>query len=332
MWAKACVPAKTCAREKTCRRPAPHRPGAPVTPIDPSPVNETAVAVVLFRPSTVQVARIVERFCGCLPVFVFDNGGIPPEARARLDAADGLICLGPGRNLGIAAALNALAASAEAAGHGRLFLLDQDADTGPDTAQALGLALDRLVGRGPPPAAIGPAPAPKPGHKAPRYPLRPGIALRGALMPVEFLATSGSLIDLAALRHVGPFREDYFIDAVDLEWCFRAWARGFSCWMDPATAIPHSVGRGTIRSRFLPLAMPEQPPFRMAVYLRNTAFGWRLRHVPLRWKLRQMAYLPIQIGLYWAHHGFRPGLLARLLRAFAAGLRGRLGRPEDAPP
>ena len=303
-----------------------------MTPSDHRTANTTAVAVVLFRPSSAQVARIVERFSGRMPVFVFDNGGIPPEARARLDAADGLTCLGPGRNLGIAAALNALAEAASVAGHARLFLLDQDADASPDTARTLGLALDRLAGQLPPPAAIGPAPAPKPGHKAPRYPLRPGLAPRGALMPVEFLATSGSLVDLAALGHVGPFREDYFIDAVDLEWCFRAWARGFSCWMDPATAIPHSVGRGTIRARFLPIAMPEQPPFRMAVYLRNTAFGWRLRHVPLRWKLRQMAYLPAQIGLYWAHHGFRPGILARLLRAFAAGLAGRLGRPADAPP
>ncbi|KQT50007.1 rhamnosyltransferase [Methylobacterium sp. Leaf456] len=293
--------------------------------------NDTAVAVVFFRPSAPQVERIVERFCGHLPVFAYDNGGLPADALARLDAA-GVARLGEGRNDGIGAALNRLCEAAAAKGFARLFLLDQDADTSPDTAHALGLALDCLGAATPPPALVGPAPAPNPGHKAPRYPLRPSVAPHGALLPVEFLATSGSLVDLATFKRIGPFREDFFIDAVDLEWCFRAWSRGFSCWMDPATAIPHSIGRGTIRARFLPIAMPDQPPFRMAVYLRNTAFSWRLPHVPARWKLKQMAYLPAQIGLYWAHHGYRPSLLARLLRAVADGLRGRLGRPADAPP
>ncbi|GJE76494.1 glycosyltransferase family protein [Methylorubrum suomiense] len=299
-------------------------------------LSSTAVAVVFFRPSTAQVVRVAERFGGRMPIFVFDNGGIPPDALSQLGTTPGVVRLGEGRNLGIGAALNRLAEAAAAAGFRRLFLLDQDADTSPDTARALGFALDRLAGamkgQALVPALIGPAAAPNPGHKAPRYPLRPRTPPIGALLPVEFLATSGSLLDLAAFDVIGPFREDFFIDAVDLEWCFRAWARGFACWMDPATAIPHSVGRGTIRSRFLPLAMPDQPAFRMAVYVRNTTYSWRLPHVPTRWKLKQMAYLPAQVGLYWGHHGFDPRLLVRLLKAGAAGLLGRLGRPADAPP
>ena len=304
-----------------------------VTPHDLSRDDpRTAVAVVFFRPSPAQVARIVARFAGAMPVFAFDNGGIPAEARADLRAAEGLTILGEGRNLGIGAALNALAGAARAAGFDRLFLLDQDADATVGTARALGLALSRTGTGAPLPALVGPAPAPKPGHKAPRYPLRPGLAGRDGLHPVEFLATSGSLVDLTAFAQVGPFREYFFIDAVDLEWCFRAWARGFSCWMDPATAIPHSVGRGILRPRFLPVAMPDQPLFRMAVYVRNTAYGWRLPHIPGRWKRKQMAYLPLQIVLYWSRHGFSPRVLARLLGALVRGLGGRLGRPADAPP
>ncbi len=308
----------------------PHRSGSDVTPTDlPA---DTAVAVVFFRPSPEQVGRVVERFAGRMPVLVYDNGGIPPEAMAQLRVAEGVTRLGEGRNHGIAAALNALAEAAIAAGFARLFLLDQDADTNVETARALGHALDRLADADPPPALVGPAPAPKPGHKAPVYPPRPGVPPRETLRPVEFLATSGSLVDLSAYAWVGSFREDFFIDAVDLEWCFRAWARGRSCWMDSGTAIPHSVGRGTIRARFLPVAMPDQPLFRMAVYVRNTAYGWRLPHVPVRWKLKQAAYLPLQIGLYWSRHRFSPRVLARLLAALAQGLAGRLGRPADAPP
>ncbi|MEH3119762.1 MAG: rhamnosyltransferase [Methylorubrum populi] len=311
----------------------PRRNGSDVTPPDPPNVPpDTAVAVVFFRPSPAQVARVVERFAGRMPVLVYDNGGIPPDASARMRDAAGLTRLGGGRNLGIAAALNALAEAAGAAGFRYLFLLDQDADAGVETVLALHRGLTGMAPDDPPPAVVGPAPAPHPGHKAPAYPRRPGVPPRGALRPVEFLATSGSLVDLAAFGRVGPFREDFFIDAVDLEWCFRAWARGRSCWMDPGTAIPHSVGRGAIRARFLPVTMPDQPLFRMAAYVRNTAYGWRLPHVPGRWKLKQMAYLPLQIGLYWTRHRFSPRVLARLVGALAQGLGGRLGRPADAPP
>ncbi|MCV5902536.1 hypothetical protein OFN63_41200, partial [Escherichia coli] len=67
------------------------------------------------------------------------------------------------------------------------------------------------------------------------------------LVAVEFLATSGSLVDIAAFDRIGPFRDDYFIDAVDLEWCFRAWSRSYSCWIARAVAMEHTVGAGVLK-------------------------------------------------------------------------------------
>jgi rhamnosyltransferase len=151
----------------------------------------------------------------------------------------------------------------------------------------------------------------------------------GALAPVQFLATSGSLIDLAAFDRVGPFRADFFIDGVELEWCFRAWSLGLGCYVARDVAIPHRVGGGVIRA--FGLAMPRQPLFRMATYLRNAVYAWRLPHLPLRWKLAQAAYLPLQAGLYWADSSFRPAVLLRLLGAARDGALGRLGPPEDLP-
>ena len=181
---------------------------------------------------------------------------------------------------------------------------------------------------------MGPAPAPAAGHKAPSYPARPGAPACGALppacgalAPVQFLATSGSLIDLDALARVGPFRADFFIDGVELEWCFRAWSLGWGCYLARDVAIPHRVGGGVIRG--LGIAMPRQPLFRMATYLRNAVYAWRLPHVPLRWKLAQAAYLPLQAGLYWADSGWRPAVLLRLLGAARDGALGRLGPPRD---
>jgi rhamnosyltransferase len=298
--------------------------------MDPRGGGAVAVGITLFRPSPEQIARVAARArCAAGPLIAFENGGVSAEAAATL-AASGVRLLSGGANLGIAAALNGLAAAAREMGARHLLLLDQDALPAPGMVEALAAARARLAADGIAAAVIGPRPLAGPGHKVPGFPAHPGVARRGSLVPVGFLATSGSLVDLAAFAAVGPFRTDYFIDGVDLEWCYRAWTRGYGCWLEEATGLHHHVGSGTIRGPF-GLAMARQPLFRMATYLRNAVYGLRLPHLPARWKLRQAAYLPVQIGLYWADSGFRPRVLLRLLEALRDGLAGRLGPPRDLP-
>ncbi|SFV03195.1 rhamnosyltransferase [Methylobacterium sp. 174MFSha1.1] len=303
-----------------------------ILPPSPTPDSRSvAIGITVFRPDAAQVAALRARVAAEeRRTIVFDNGGLPADAAADLTARGALV-LSAGRNIGVGGALDAIAQAAIAAGAGTVLLLDQDAAFRPEQVSTLEAALARLRPASPPPAIVGPRPEAAPGRKAPAYPRRPGIPENGALVPVEFLATSGSLVDLAAYARIGPFRSDFFIDGVDLEWCFRAWARGYGCWMETGTALPHRVGAGVIRSKLLGIEMPRQPPFRMAAYLRNSVYAWRLPHVPRRWRLRQAAYLPLQTLLYWADAGFRPGVLAQLAGAMWDGLRGRLGPPRGLP-
>ena len=289
-----------------------------------------AIGLTLFHPSRDQVDDIVRRYAGSLhPVLAFDNGGLGTVDRMKLEAA-GVRLLSAETNVGVAAALNAVVDAAARGGADAVLLLDQDAQVGPDMVTALAESRDRLLAENRPCAVVGPVPGrANDAAKPPRFRRRPGRDPVGTLLPVEFLATSGSLIDVAAFRAVGPFRADYFIDGVELEWCFRAWSAGYGCWMAREATIGHRVGGGTIRA--FGIEMPRQPLFRMATYLRNSVYGWRLRHIPLPWKLRQLAYLPIQVALYWRDGGYRPAVLRRLAQAVLDGLRGRLGRPADAP-
>ena len=291
--------------------------------------SRLALGVTLFRPDPDQLARVrAQGAAGFAAVIAFDNGGLAAGEAERLARA-GVTLLSAGRNLGIAEALNRIAAAACDAGAETLLLLDQDAAPPDHLAAALLAAAGRLRAAGIPVAVVGPAPASAPGHKAPAYPPRPGAPGHGPLAPVQFLATSGSLLDLAACARIGPFRADFFIDGVELEWCFRAWACGYGCYVTRDVAIPHRVGGGMIQA--FGILMPRQPLFRMATYLRNAVYAWRLPHVPLRWKLAQAAYLPLQAGLYWADAGWRPAVLLRLLAAVRDGARGRLGPPKDLP-
>ncbi|MGU3592672.1 rhamnosyltransferase [Methylobacterium brachiatum] len=302
-------------------------------PVPEPTLGRLMIGITLFRPSPDQVDRVLaQAVSGCAGVIAFDDGGLAEADAERLTRA-GVTVLSAGRNLGIAEALNRIAAAARAAGAETLLLLDQDAEPETGLAAALLAARERLRAAAIPVAVVGPAPAPAAGHKAPAYPPRPGAPACGALSPacapVQFLATSGSLIDLDALARIGPFRADFFIDGVELEWCFRAWSLGYGCYLARDVAIPHRVGGGVIRG--FGIAMPRQPLFRMATYLRNAVYAWRLPHVPLRWKLAQAAYLPFQAGLYWADSGWRLAVLLRLLGAVRDGALGRLGPPRDRP-
>lgn len=62
--------------------------------------------------------------------------------------------------------------------------------------------------------------------------------------------TSGSMISVDAYARVGPFRDDFFIDHVDDEYCLRARAMGYKVILCRRPVIRHSIG-GAVGKRIL---------------------------------------------------------------------------------
>jgi len=54
--------------------------------------------------------------------------------------------------------------------------------------------------------------------------------------------TSGSLVSMEAFDRIGPFRENFFIDHVDDEYCLRARSFGYKVLLALSPAIRHSIG------------------------------------------------------------------------------------------
>lgn len=65
---------------------------------------------------------------------------------------------------------------------------------------------------------------------------------------VESVITSGSLIPLATHAVIGPFREEFFIDYVDTDYCFRARALGFRVIKTRRSLMAHAIGAATTHS------------------------------------------------------------------------------------
>ena len=57
------------------------------------------------------------------------------------------------------------------------------------------------------------------------------------------IITSGSLMSLDAYDVVGPFREEFFIDSVDYDYCMRARAKGYRIIRICRIGMVHSLGR-----------------------------------------------------------------------------------------
>ncbi len=62
------------------------------------------------------------------------------------------------------------------------------------------------------------------------------------LLPCSFLISSGSVGTREALSKCGPFREDYFIDDVDTEYCLRAGRLKVGVYLNTALVLNHAIG------------------------------------------------------------------------------------------
>ena len=294
-------------------------------------MNLVAVGVVAFDPDPELILPLVrstleEAAC----VFVFVNAIIEPEILAALEAL-GSRCrvIHSDDNLGVAEALNLIALHAIVAGCSRVLLFDQDSRPPAALLSSLNQAMDHLQAAGEQVAVVGPAiVAPKncaKQFKSPRYfGARERVATAG-LLPVRYIITSGSLLNLEAFRKIGKFRSDFFIDSVDTEWCLRAWSRGFSCWYVPSVAMEHTIGEGMLLGRY-----PRQSAMRMYSWFRNQVVTITLPHVPVSWKARWAAHLMLLTAAVIIDAKFDRAVLLWIGRAYADGWRHRLGPPPGA--
>ncbi|OCW95446.1 hypothetical protein A9168_01945 [Macellibacteroides sp. HH-ZS] len=58
--------------------------------------------------------------------------------------------------------------------------------------------------------------------------------------------TSGSIYNLKYISEIGFFREDYFIDAVDLEYCYKGISKGYKTMLVPIGELKQKFGDVTL--------------------------------------------------------------------------------------
>ena len=81
-------------------------------------------------------------------------------------------------------------------------------------------------------------------------------------------------------------KEDYFIDNVDLEWCFRAKSLGFDIVGTDDAVLYHAIGERSENPLVRTGLMAQHNPSRTYYSSRNRTHLYRRSYSPLGWKLR----------------------------------------------
>lgn len=105
---------------------------------------------------------------------------------------------------------------------------------------------------------------------------------------VSFIISSGSIISRTALDLVGDMDERLFIDYVDTEWCLRARSKNLKVFVTSNVVMTHAIGDKFLK--FMKYNIPVHSSFRRYYRIRNAFYFFRMPHVPIVMKVRDVIY------------------------------------------
>jgi len=112
----------------------------------------------------------------------------------------------------------------------------------------------------------------------------------------DFLITSGTLLVLRYIDEIGDMKEKYFIDNIDLEWCFRAKSKGFDLIGTDDAVLYHAIGERSFNPLVRAGIIAQHNPARTYYSSRNRTHLYSVTYCPLGWKIRDMIRFFIKSG------------------------------------
>ena len=206
-------------------------------------VEDVCAVVVTYHPDAELPIRLRGIAQQVARVVIVDNGSSDAEVAILCEIAvdPPVVLVLNGENLGLACALNIGIQRAALLGFSWALLLDQDSRVEGDMVTTL-IAVYRAFPDKEHLAIIGSGFRER--HR--RSPKAAKFEFSGEEWDeVKEVITSGSLVSLKAYSNIGPFREEFFIDYVDSEYCVRATAKGYRALKTRRPLMSHSIGRPT---------------------------------------------------------------------------------------
>lgn len=253
-----------------------------------------AIVVTTYKPDAEFATRFSAAlgYCNCFIVVDNTPGG---HCFTGLNAhAAEVVVLQDGVNKGLGKALNLGIAAALRAGSSHAVLFDQDSSPNKAFLTDM-LAMHQLAEREQQqPVCIGPLHVDDATHLSKASQDR--THAHDVLRPVSCLATSGMLFRPDRLPTGSSFTEEFFLDFVDFDWCWRLQQKGWVFRRALGVTMLHRLGLA--QRSFLGLTYHVPAPYRHYFQFRDTLRLVSKSHVPLYAKFRLGLLLPLKIVAY----------------------------------
>ena len=137
----------------------------------------------------------------------------------------------------------------------------------------------------------------------------------------QYVISSFSLVPSRYFKETGGFREDFFIDFVDNEWCFRLHSLlGLSPFISHRLSVLHELGKS---QRFLGKQINISSPFRLYYQIRNYFWIRKLDYVPKAWLSQVRNKLIPKIVYYSIVPKQRLAYIKSILRGVRDGVKNK---------
>ncbi len=241
---------------------------------------DRAKLVSLLRALRPQVAHIV----------IVDNGPSDwVESCLQEYPPNSIRLISQGDNRGVAQAINTGVEAARKLSATHVILFDQDSVPDAGMVARLFEVMQERESQGAKVAAVGPRYVDGRTDNPPPFFQLQGVRLvrascKGdAVIPADYLISSGCLIPMSALDDVGLMDTRLFIDYVDIEWGLRARGKGYQSFGVCDAYMQHALGDEPLV--LLGQKVPLHSPLRHYYLMRNRIWLYRQAWIPAAWKL-----------------------------------------------
>jgi len=292
--------------------------------------------IVTYQPDTTILEKVMAAIRPQVDQMLLVDNGTSAEFIEWMKEKDGMAeVIEMGKNLGVGAAQNRGIAWAKTKGFPYVLFLDQDSIPQPEMVPNLMKASIYLNIYKGPVAAVGPKIVDaRTGKDFPfinfsSLTIRRSICRQpysGKYIFTNFLISSGMLVSLSVFERVGLMEERFFIDNIDLEWCFRARNQGFALYGVCNAKLQHSLGDQVIHFWLGRLVqIYRHSPLRQYYMMRNRILLHRKSYSPLSWAIQDFFRLSLKLVFIVLFLPQRLENIRMILRGIRDGLRGKMG-------
>jgi len=286
--------------------------------------RSVAACIVSYNPGPEMRLALCSVLSQVSTVFVIDNASSNESAvmLAELCAEPAVTLISNKDNVGVAGAFNQAARMAIGQGYEWMLLMDQDAVAPAGLVQRLMRGVDGWGGTRLPavlcPLSIGSDPS---GHQS---------AVPNADMAVGACINAGSIVRLVAWEAVGGYDEDFFVDYVDIEFCFRCRQHGWAVVQVGGAVMVHSFGSPTSH-RFLwkrPMTSNHSALRRYYITRNRILFYRKYWRFDARWVLGNVCIAIKEVVLIVLFESGKREKLNAITVGVVDGLRGLRGKTQ----